>query len=380
MRVIVAPDSFKGSISALAAAEAIEEGVLRVFPQAEIVKIPIADGGEGTVEALVSATKGTCRAATVSGPLGDPVNAVWGILGDGRTAVIEMAASSGLPLLPPERRDPLRASTLGTGQMLKKALDAGLSRLIMGIGGSATNDGGAGFAAALGVRFLDAAGKDLPSGGAALAGLHSIDLSGLDPRVAHMEIMVACDVDNPLCGPHGASAVFGPQKGATADMVRELDDALVHYGRIAAEVTGRRVMESPGAGAAGGLGAALLYFTPARLRPGIEIVMETLDFRSAVSAASLVITGEGNTDFQTAYGKGPAGVAKIARQYDVPVICLSGGLGKGYQEVYAQGIDAACACPPGPMTLEACMAAGREQVTEAAERLCRVIRVGRTMK
>jgi glycerate kinase len=379
MRVVVAPDSFKGSISALGVAEAMEEGILRVFPRAQVVKIPIADGGEGTVEALTGATKGEIRTATVSGPLGDPVEAAWGILGDGATAVIEMAAASGLPLLSPQRRDPLRASTLGTGQLLRHVLEAGLSRLILGIGGSATNDGGTGFASALGVRFLDAQGGDLPPGGAALAGLHAIDISGLDPRVAKMEIMVACDVDNPLCGERGASAVFGPQKGATEAMVRELDAALARYGRIASETTGRRIAEQAGAGAAGGLGAGLLFFTPARLRPGIDIVLETLAFEAAVADASLVLTGEGHSDFQTAYGKAPVGVARIAKKYGVPVICLAGGLGRGYQDMYAQGIDAACACPPGPMTLEECMGAGKAQVAEAAERLFRVIGAARAM-
>ncbi|GHU28732.1 glycerate kinase [Betaproteobacteria bacterium] len=381
MRIVVAPDSFKGSISALGVAEAMEEGILRIFNEAEVIKIPIADGGEGTVEALVGATNGKLHTDTVSGPLGDPVEAVWGILGDGQTAVIEMAAASGLPLLlSPDRRDPLRASTLGTGQLLRKVLDAGLPRLIMGIGGSATNDGGAGFISALGARFLDADGKELPPGGAALSRLHSIDLSGLDPRLAKLEIMVACDVDNPLCGPRGASAVFGPQKGATPALVEELDAALNHFGRIATEASGRQVMETAGAGAAGGLGAGLLFFTPARLRPGVEIVLETLNFSSVVSSAALVITGEGLSDFQTAYGKAPVGVARVAKKYGVPVVCLSGGLGKGYQDVYAQGIDAVLACPPRPMSLQECMDAGKAQVADAAERLCRVLKAGGAMK
>jgi glycerate kinase len=379
MRIVVAPDSYKGSISALGVAEAVKEGILRIFPQAEVVTFPVADGGEGTVEALVAATKGEFRTDTVSGPLGDPVDAVWGILGDGKTAVIEMAAASGLPLLAPERRDPLRASTYGTGQLVRKVLDAGLPRLIMGIGGSATNDGGAGFISALGARFLDAAGKLLPPGGAALARLHAVDLSDLDPRLTGLEILVACDVDNPLCGPHGASAVFGPQKGATPAMTGELDAALRNYGNIAAAAVNRRITETPGAGAAGGLGAGLLFFTSARLRPGVEIVLETLDFASVVSTASLVITGEGRSDFQTAFGKAPVGVAKAAARYGVPVICLSGGLGEGYRDVYAQGISAVCACPPRPMTLRECMDAGREQVSDAAERLCRVIQAALAM-
>ena len=374
MHIVVAPDSFKGSISALGVAEAMKEGVLRVFPDASVTTIPIADGGEGTVEAMVEATGGEFRTSTVRGPLGRPVAARWGILGDGKTGVIEMATASGLPLLAKDERDPCRASTYGTGELLLQAMNEGLTTIIMGIGGSATNDGGTGFAIALGVRFLDEAGKDLPPGGAALANLHSIDLSGLDPRVRDLEILVACDVDNPLCGERGASAVFGPQKGATPEMVAELDKALTCYGELAARVTGRNAMDEAGAGAAGGLGAGLLFFTPARLRPGIDIVLETLQYEQQVAGASFVITGEGHSDFQTAFGKAPTGAAKVAKKYGLPVFCLSGGLGRGYQDMYAQGVDAACVCLPHPMNLDECMAAGAGQVAEAAERLCRVIR------
>lgn len=259
MRIVVAPDSYKGSVSALAVAEAMARGVLRVFPGAEVRKVPIADGGEGTVEALLAATGGELRHSTVSGPLGDPVRAAWGVLGDGRTAVIEMAAASGLPLVGADRRDIRRASSYGTGQLIGAALDAGLRRIIIGIGGSATNDGGAGMARALGVRFCNAHGQVLPDGGAALAGLDHIALDGLDARLGDCEITVACDVDNPLCGARGASAVFGPQKGATPEIVTELDAALAHYADCARRATGRDVAGLPGAGAAGGLGAGLLF-------------------------------------------------------------------------------------------------------------------------
>lgn len=380
MRIVIAPDSFKGSISALGIAMAMKEGALRIFPDADIAEIPIADGGEGTVEALVDATKGSFLTSVVRGPLGAPVAARWGVLGDGKTAVIEMAAASGLPLLAKEERDPLRASTYGTGQLLMEALDAGMTRVIMGIGGSATNDGGTGFAAALGARFLDASGKELPPGGAALASLHAVDLSGLDPRLKHISLQVACDVDNPLCGTKGASAVFGPQKGATPVMVEELDRALHQYGTVAANATGRGIMHIAGAGAAGGLGAALLFFTPAALKPGVEIVLEALDFDRLVSTASFVITGEGNTDFQTAFGKAPVGVARAAKKYGIPVFCLSGGLGKGYQDIFSQGIDAAAVCLPHPMSLEECMGAGTALVTDATERLCRIIRAARLVR
>jgi len=320
VKVVVAPDSYKGSLSAVAVAEAIERGVRTVFPAAEVVKVPIADGGEGTVDALVVATSGRTMETTVHGPLGESVAARWGVLGGGTTAVIEMAAASGLPLVPPGKRDPRVTSTRGTGELLRAALDAGLRHLVIGIGGSATNDGGAGLARALGARFLDAAGRELPDGGAALARLARIELEGLDPRLGEATILVACDVDNPLTGPRGASAVYGPQKGATPSRVRELDAALARYGDIARAATGRDVAALPGAGAAGGLGAGLLYFTPAQLRPGVEIVLEITGFDARVRHADLVITGEGRTDFQTAMGKAPVGVAAAARRHGVPVI------------------------------------------------------------
>ncbi len=380
MRVIVAPDSYKGSISALGVAEAMEKGITKVFPQAKVLKLPIADGGEGTVEALVSATNGRFFNKEVTGPLGEPVSAMWGVLGDGRTAVIEMAAASGLPLVPPGRRNPRVTTTLGTGQLVREVLDQGLSHLILGIGGSATNDGGTGFASALGIRFLDANGKDLPPGGEGLSRLACIDMSGVDPRLKGLSLTVACDVDNPLCGPRGASAIFGPQKGACPDTVAVLDSALRHYGEQACVVTGRQIMELAGAGAAGGLGAALLFFTNAELRPGIDIVLEAIDFDRLSADADLVITGEGRTDRQTAYGKAPVGVAKIAKRHGVPVVCLSGGLGEAYEDVFAQGIDAVAACPPAPMTLDECLAQGADLVERATERLCRALKTGMALR
>lgn len=374
MRVLLAPDSYKGSLSALAVAQAMAAGVLRVFPEAQPRQMPIADGGEGTVDALVAATGGEIRSAEVRGPLGEPVRAHWGVLGDGRSAVIEMAAASGLPLLPLAQRDPRHTATFGTGQLVRHALDAGLRKFIVGIGGSATNDGGAGFARALGVAFFDAQGRQLPEGGAALAQLHRIDLSGLDARLAECEIVVACDVDNPLCGPRGATAVFGPQKGATAPMVSELDAALAHYARLAEAATGRRVAHLPGAGAAGGLGAGLMLFTPAQLKPGVEIVLEAVDFAAAVAGAAFVITGEGRTDFQTAYGKAPAGVAAVAKQHGVPVFCLSGALGEGADEVLKHGIDAVLSICDRPMSLEESMARTADLISAATARLCRVVK------
>jgi len=354
--VIVAPDSFKGSLSAVQAATAMELGVLDAWPDARVVKVPIADGGEGTVEALVTATAGRYQTCTVRGPLGRPVEARWGVLGDGRTAVIEMAAASGITLVPEGRRDPRVSSTFGTGQLLRAALDAGFRHIVIGIGGSATNDGGSGMARALGVRFVDGRGDTLPEGGAALSRVVSVELSGLDPRLADAQILVACDVDNPLTGPRGASAVFGPQKGATPAVVAELDAALERYARVASEATGRDVARQPGAGAAGGLGAGLLFFTPARLVPGIDLVLDSTRFDDQVRGASLVIVGEGCTDRQTAMGKAPVGVARVAARHGVPVLLVSGSLGSGAEEVLAHGIGRIVQAAPAELPIREAMA------------------------
>ena len=378
MRIVIAPDSYKGSVSAVDVARAMERGVLKIFPDAEIHKIPIADGGEGTVEALVAATDGQVRQCEVTGPLGERIVANWGVLGDGVTAVMEMASASGLPLVAREKRNPRTATTYGTGELMCAILDAGLRKIIIGIGGSATNDGGTGMARALGVRFVDAMGKELPDGGAALAVLASIDLEGLDPRLQETQLTVACDVDNPLCGPRGASAVFGPQKGATLEIVAELDAALWHYSLIAQKTTGRLVAELPGAGAAGGLGAGLLLFTPAVLKPGVEIVLEAVRFSERVEGATFVLTGEGRTDFQTAFGKAPVGVARAAKRHRVPVFCLSGGLGEGADETLSQGIDAVLSICDRPMSLDECMAQGSQLIEAASTCLCRVIRSARS--
>ncbi len=375
MRIVVSPDSYKGSLSALGVAEAMERGILRIFPSAEVCKLPIADGGEGTVEALVAATGGHIRTSQVTGPLGDPVMAQWGILGDGKTAVIEMAAASGLTLLARARLDPRLSTTFGTGQLIQAALDSGLRKIIIGLGGSATNDGGSGMARALGVRFLSGNGTDLPAGGAALIDLKQIQLEGLDPRLKECSITAACDVDNPLCGARGASAIFGPQKGANPETVRELDGALLNYANSARLATGRDVATTEGAGAAGGLGAGLLFFTPTRLSPGVEIVLEAVDFSSVVKGAAFVITGEGRTDYQTAFGKAPVGVAKVAKKYGVPVFCLSGGLGDGADDVLGHGIDACLSICDRPLSLEDCMKDSAHLIEEAVVRLCRIIKV-----
>ncbi len=376
MRVLVAPDSFKGSLTAAEAAGAMARGLRSVFPEAEILEIPVADGGEGTVAAMLAATGGTPRRARVRGPLGDPVEAVWGVLGDGRTAVIEAAAASGLGLVPEARRDPRMASTFGTGELVKAALDAGFRRILLGLGGTGANDGGAGCARALGVRFLDAEGRAVPEGGVPLARLARVETSGLDPRLREAEILVASDVDSPLCGPRGATAVFGPQKGLAPEDLPELDAALGNLARIVSRDTGRDVATHPGAGAAGGLGAALLWFTPAMIRPGVEVLLEAAAFEARLQGVDLVVTGEGRTDAQTSLGKAPLGVAAAARRRRIPVVCLSGGLGEGSEGLLAFGVTALASVPPGPMDLAACMADAAPLLEAAARRAARLVRLG----
>ena len=354
MKIVIAPDSFKGSLAAPQVAEAIARGWQAVFPAAECLLRPMADGGEGTVDAVLAAAGGERRTCTVSGPLGTPVEAHWGWLDNG-TAVIEMAAASGLHRVAADQRDILRACSQGTGELIRQALDAGARHIILGLGGSATNDGGAGLLRALGVRLLDSAGQPLAPGGAALARLAEIDLSGLDPRLAQVPVLVAADVDNPLCGPHGASAVFGPQKGASPEQVRLLDAALTHYAERMAATLGTDHSTEPGAGAAGGLGFAARALLGARFRPGIAVVAELCGLAEAVQGADLVITGEGRLDAQTLHGKTPLGVARIAHAAGVPVIALAGSLGEGYQRLYAAGLSAAFSLAPGPIDLrQAC--------------------------
>ncbi|GGM07418.1 glycerate kinase [Pseudomonas asuensis] len=360
MKLVIAPDSFKESLSAPEVAQAIAEGWREVFPSAAIELKPMADGGEGTVDALLAATGGQRREMTVQGPLGQPVPAHWGWLEDD-TAVIEMAAASGLHWVPKGQRDVKRASSYGTGELIKAALDEGARRIILGLGGSATNDGGTGLLSALGVQFLDEHDQPLMPGGAALASLTRIDLSQLDRRLATVRIEVAADVNNPLCGIHGASHIFGPQKGATPDDVAVLDAALGHYAQVVACALSEDHRNFPGAGAAGGLGFAAKAFLNARFRPGIELVAEILGLAEAIRGADLVITGEGQLDHQSLHGKTPVGVAKIAREAGVPVVALVGSLGERYQQVYDSGIEAAFSLAPGPITLErACQTAAQE--------------------
>ncbi|WP_038173412.1 glycerate kinase [Vibrio pacinii] len=340
MKIVIAPDSYKESLTAMEVAKAIENGFKQVFPQANCIKLPMADGGEGTVQSLVDATGGEIVNALVTGPLGQTVEGFYGLLGEGTTAVIEMAAASGLHLVEPAQRNPLLTTTYGTGELIKAALDAGVTHIIVGIGGSATNDGGMGMAQALGARFIDSNGAELGFGGGALAQLASIDLSGLDPRLAAIKLEVACDVDNPLCGIKGASHVFGPQKGATPEMVAQLDANLAHYAQVIRQTNGKEVIGQAGAGAAGGLGAALLGLFDADLRPGINIVMDAVNLCEVVKDADLVITGEGRIDSQTIHGKTPVGVARTAKMYDLPVIGIAGSIAKDCHVVHDHGIDA----------------------------------------
>jgi glycerate kinase len=378
MYIVVAPQSLKGSLDAPDVGEAIAAGIRRVWPDADIRVVPVADGGEGTVRALVAATDGALRHARVTGPLGEPVDAEYGMLGGNRdgTAVIEMAAASGLPLVPPEKRDPRMTTTRGTGELMRAALDAGARRLLIGIGGSATNDGGAGMAQALGARLLDTQGNELSAGGAALTHLARIDAFHLDPRLKDVEVQVASDVTNPLCGPEGASAVYGPQKGATPEMVSELDAALAHYGEILARDLGADVADVPGAGAAGGLGAGLLAFAHAQLVPGAQLVLETLDFAHILEGAALVFTAEGQLDSQTAYGKAVGAVATAARKAGARVVALAGSVTADDVALEKLGIDAALSIASGPMSLEESMANTTQLLSDAATRATRLIALG----
>lgn len=374
MKVIVACDSYKGSCSAVRAVSCIAEGIRRVYPDAAVEKIPMADGGEGLVEAVLEAMPGRLETVEAKDPLGRPVQASYGILEDG-TAVIEMAAASGLPLLSGEERNPLKTTTYGTGELLRAALDKGCRKILIGIGGSATNDGGAGMAQALGARLLDEDGEELLFGGGSLERLYRIDLSGLDRRLADTRIMVACDVENPLCGERGASAVYGPQKGATPEMVSILDRNLAHFARIAGEQLGKDIAEAPGAGAAGGLGAGLMLFCGAEMRSGIETMLDIADFDRKAAGADLVITGEGRIDYQSAYGKVPTGVAQRAKkQGNIPVIAIVGSIGEGAENTYAYGIDSVFSILPGPASLEYAMENTGRLMADTAERVMRLVR------
>ena len=380
MKIVIAPQSFKGSVMALTAAEAIERGVLRATPDSETILVPVADGGDGTLEVLVNSTGGEIFRSIVTGPLGHAVEALWGVMGDGSTAVIEMARASGLAMVPHRRRNPRTTTTFGTGEIIREALERGYERIIVGMGGSATNDAGMGMATALGARFLDGHGKPLPKGGSALARLSQIDITNLHDRLREVTIIGATDVTNPLCGPAGASAIYGPQKGATPEIVAELDAALANFAQVAQRDLGIDFLneEHPGAGAAGGLGAGLMAFANCRLQSGIDLVCEVLKFDEHVREADLVLTGEGRADLSSIYDKAPVGVARKAAPYGVPTVILAGSLGEGYEELYQHGIAAVVCIADRPMNFERSLTRTEELLEGAAERTVRLLQIGRS--
>ena len=373
MNVFIAIDSFKGNLTSLEVAQIVEEGIRRVYPDAKIQKFPMADGGEGTVQTLMSFLHGEMVSIPVMGPNGAVVNAKYGIL-QGSTAIMEMAEASGITLVPASERNPLKATSFGTGQMIRDALDRGCREVMIGIGGSATNDGGEGMATALGAVFLDENGGKIGLGGAALGKIADIDLRGLDPRLKDTKFIVACDVNNPLCGVSGASAVFGPQKGATPEMVNLLDKGLENYAKIIEQKIGRKVADIPGSGAAGGLGAGLVAFCGAELKRGIDIVMDLLDIENAIRKADVVITGEGRVDAQTAHGKVPAGIAMRAKKYGKPVFAIAGYADQDATATYECGIDAVVSSITAPMTNEEAIQNSVPMIRDAAERLFRTLR------
>ena len=370
MKVVIAPNEFKGTLTAPQAAAAIALGVREVFPDADIVEIPVADGGEGTVDALVAAHWGEYRSVQVEGPLADPVVATYGLIDGGRTAVVELAAASGLSLIPLERRNPERTSTYGFGQVLGAVRKAGVGEVIAGIGGSATNDGGAGMAQALGYRLLDGAGRDLPRGGAALATLERIEPSGLDSGWRSVRVKVASDVTNPLTGPLGASAVYAPQKGADEAMVGRLDAALSRLAAVIERDLGKLVAEVPGAGAAGGTGAGLIAFLGANLVPGAPLIVEASGFEEKLKGADLVITGEGRVDSQTAYGKAPIEVAKRAQRATIPVLLLAGSKGPGWEALREMGVSAIVTLAQEGENLQQLMRNADEALRRTTVRAC----------
>ncbi|PWV72368.1 glycerate kinase [Halomonas sp. A11-A] len=377
MKILICPDSFKDALPAAAAARAIACGIRRLGEAIEPIECPLADGGEGSLEALLAATGAERRTATVQDALGRPARAHWGWLAERRTAFVELAEASGIQALAPAERTALYSTTHGVGELIRAALDAGAERLLLTLGGSATNDGGAGMLVALGARLRDRDGRDLPPGGAALAELAELDLAGLDPRLAGLQVEAAVDVDNPLLGKRGASAVFGPQKGATPEDVTRLDAALARFADVTAAALGEEYRELPGAGAAGGMGFAARAFLGAELRPGIELVMAQAGFEALLAEADLVITGEGQLDGQSLAGKTPVGVARAARAKEVPVVVLAGRLAPGWQAALEEGVTAAFALADGPMGLDEALERCAELLADRAESVVRLLAASR---
>ncbi|MEQ9810410.1 glycerate kinase family protein [Streptococcus jiangjianxini] len=372
--IVLAPDSFKESMTAKEVCEAMERGIQKVWKDAEVLHVPMADGGEGTVDALVDATHGKRIPVQVTGPmLGTTVSTYFGMLGDGRTAVIEMAKANGIDLLPKSLRNPMKTSTYGTGEMIKAALDHGAEKIIIGIGGSVTNDGGSGMANALGVNFLDISGQSIEPCGGSLDRLHKIDISGIDPRLSTIDVLIASDVTNPLTGEEGASRVFGPQKGATAEMVDILDKNLKRYAKVINDEFDVDVDQVPGAGAAGGLGAGLLAFTNSQLRSGIDIVIDVTGLEEYIKKADYVFTGEGGMDFQTKFGKAPYGVSKLAQKYGKPVFACAGHIGENVDVLYDEGMTAIFGILSRNGSLEDILADGKANIERTTENIIRVL-------
>lgn len=374
MKIVVAPDSFKGNLSAGQVAAYMEAGIKKADAAIEVKKIPVADGGEGTVEALVMATDGEIVGKRVKGPLMEELDSFFGVLGDHSTAVVEMAAAAGLNLVDETARNPMNTTTYGVGELILAAMDHGCKRIILGIGGSATNDGGMGMAQALGARFFDRDSELLGTGGKYLTDVFSIDVTEMDPRLKDIEFIVACDVKNPLYGPYGAACIYGPQKGAAAAQVEHLDQGLRNYAEKVKKYLGIDIADIPGSGAAGGLGGGLVAFLGARLKPGIDVVLKYCEFDKFIQDADLLITGEGKTDGQTAFGKVPVGIAAAAARYDVPVVCLSGGLGEGYEDIYQYGIDAAFSNVNDAMPLKTAMERSGVMLTQSAYAITRLVK------
>jgi len=380
MKILLAPDSFKESMSAPTVCQSMENGIRKIFPDALIVKMPMSDGGEGLLDALVESTGGTLHSVTVMGPLREQVEAHYGFLGDQETAIIEIAQACGLQLVPKESRNPFATTSYGVGQLILATLEHAPKRLIIGLGGSATNDGGAGMLSALGVKFTDTIGRDLRLGGGFLNQLASIDVSGLDPRLKDVEITVACDVMNPMTGSKGASLVYGPQKGADLLMVEILDKNLKHYGSVLKKTLNKEVDAVPGAGAAGGIGAALLGVLNAKLTSGISTVIQLTQFEEALKDASLVLTGEGSIDEQTAYGKTVSGIAKISKRHKVPVIAYAGRISGDLEGLYRSGITSVVSIVPSAMSLSEALIEGPRHIEIAVENTMRILQNIRKFK
>ena len=377
MKILIAPNALKGSLSACEAAEALATGSRRALPNAELVLLPVADGGDGLARVLGDALQATPQSLPVTGPVGQPVEATWLYSRENRTAVIEMAAAAGLALLDPSKLAPMTASTYGVGELILAALDKGAQRILLGIGGSATTDGGMGMAKALGVVFRDAQGSILEANGYRLSEIAEIDTTGLDTRLGAVQIQVICDVDNPLLGARGAATVFAPQKGADTTQVKQLEAGLTHFAEVLDSSLGKDVRNTPGAGAAGGLGAGSIAFLDAGLQPGAELVLDLLHFDEALKGADLVITAEGRLDGQTAFGKAPAAVARRARAAGIPCIAIAGSLGDGMDALDAIGITAAYTLCRGPASLADAMLNAASHLQETATQVIKTFCAGR---